>query len=173
VNLDALHDDDDFCDWCGAELPVDAYYGRRYHCSTACLKADTEFRDKIERILARRGRTCLQCGGAIPLSREGNAKYCCDACQHRAGNARKAARKPARGRCLHCGEDIPADKPLNAKFCSKSCRNAHSAGLACPDHSNRRCAECGARIPAWRSGKAKYCCDACNVRHHNRRRSTS
>ena len=129
MRLSDLHDDDDWCDWCGGELPWDGHHGRRRFCSPACKQQADTARKRERRHAAREGRACAFCSGPIPTTRERSAIYCCRECNdaahadekyERAKQARRDA-KPRRA-CAECGEPIPLDRRADARYCSERCK---------------------------------------------------
>jgi endogenous inhibitor of DNA gyrase (YacG/DUF329 family) len=125
LSLDDLPDDDDWCDQCGAELPLDPLYGRRRFCSIACQRDWHKEQEQREREAERAGRTCDQCGGAIdPRLRDGT-RFCSRRCLYRWHNERdqRELRERRAGRpCWECGKPIPAELQVNVRYCSERCR---------------------------------------------------
>ena len=120
MNLDDLPDDS--CEWCGTELPPT----RPNYCSAWCAHKHRHAMEREARREARAGRTCLGCGGAIPLWRRTSAIYCTPECQRRHRHAAKSERRrQARtGRtCAECGEAIPENRDAKAIYCSRRCCN--------------------------------------------------
>lgn len=135
IEVTAHHDPnepDDWCQVCGAPLPLDCLWGVRKYCSKRCCQAD-QYREPNEQKQARRrrqtrrrrfGRTCAHCGGGIPLTRDLKAKFCSPECHARANDqAKRERRKPQSERtCEGCGGHIPQDKRADAHFCSRECK---------------------------------------------------
>jgi predicted nucleic acid-binding Zn ribbon protein len=133
MNLDDLADDADNCWQCGAELPLDCYWGIRKYCSRRChdkarrhLDAERERQRRLER---RQGRRCAICSDPIPTSRDAKAKYCSDLCRDAAQQPAKYVKakrerrqaKPQRA-CAACGEPVPLDRRADARYCSERCK---------------------------------------------------
>lgn len=93
MRLEDLPDDGDVCSECGAALPQDSFWGRRFTCSIACQR----------RAWARRAFEERACGGCgrpfVPPS--GEERFCSLACYQPA----RQAGKPAGFEriCVECG----------------------------------------------------------------------
>jgi hypothetical protein len=121
------------CENCGKPL-VQPKLGRPQtrFCARDCKEAKRAEEQKAERLRARGGRVCEQCGGPIPATRNARARFCTDACalkwhnaqlaqaKHEAAMATRAARPP----CAFCQGPIPADLRVGAIYCRKACRVA-------------------------------------------------
>lgn len=82
----------DYCQFCGAIIPVTKMINIRKYCSRKCCEAD-EYRLRKEAILeARADRVCEWCREPIPADIHGLVRYCSEVCA--SDGARQAARAP-------------------------------------------------------------------------------
>jgi hypothetical protein len=96
-------------------------------CSPHCKEAARAVVQKAKRTIARKDRTCRQCGGLIDLSKPGKAFTCSRACGVAYQNtvkaeAKRAAKLADREPCLTCGNEIPGSKRARTRYCSKDCQ---------------------------------------------------
>jgi predicted nucleic acid-binding Zn ribbon protein len=128
VRADDLADDADHCWQCGKALPDDAYWGIRKFCCRKCNRDYYNGFAKRERHARRHGRTCMQCGGPVPVTRSNAAFTCSHACTVRMNVDRDVARQRAANRrakagrtCEVCQAPIPPEKRADARTCSRDC----------------------------------------------------
>lgn len=86
--LDDGKGEDDYCAWCGTELPLDGWAGIRRFCSIRC-------RRHYNRHMPKAGRTCLWCGGEIDMRKPRGTKHCCTPCAMKSAYVRREARRAA------------------------------------------------------------------------------
>lgn len=86
--LNDWRDDDEYCLWCGAELPLDGWTTVRRFCSTRCNKHHNRHAPKA-------GRKCLWCGGEIDMRKRLDARHCCTQCAMKSAYVRRVARQSA------------------------------------------------------------------------------
>jgi predicted nucleic acid-binding Zn ribbon protein len=170
LKLEDLPDEDDWCAWCGGELPLDSLYGRRRFCSPACQREWHRDQERQAIEAARSGRTCDQCGGAIPTHLNLHARFCCHRCKvqwwsDRGGRLLRANRgdRPCQG----CGRQIPPDRQANARYCSARCRARtwmRAKRIRDPDTGRAAQAERVERIKCERrAAKAGRTCEVCQA----------
>jgi len=132
MNLADLPDDSDNCWHCGAELPLDWKWGIRKFCSRRCANKYHWVQLRAERDARLAGRTCINCGGAVPLERKGDALTCSEKCMRRIITCRQKPRLKERRRqarqgrtCEICSGPIDDAKPAGTKRCSRACTNEY------------------------------------------------
>lgn len=116
----------DYCQFCGAIIPVTKMINIRKYCSRKCCEAD-EYRLRKEAILeARADRVCEWCREPIPADIHGLVRYCSEVCAHRMEHARRRERRRLNPRhpprpCVWCGCSIPKPKSVQQKYCGPVC----------------------------------------------------
>ena len=124
LRLEDLPDDDDFCRWCEARLPIDRHSAYRKYCSRRCYLNHLIAIVKKDRAEARKGRICDWCSGPIPEGRRNGSRFCCLQCSKKSSRAPMAEeRRQLRiGRtCANCAGPIPESKYADAIHCSRKC----------------------------------------------------
>jgi len=120
------------CAHCG-ELMTGRTHHRAKFCSKRCKEAARVELKRTERQAILRERSCLTCGGPIPLDSSMKTRCCSKQCSITYQNRKRAvlteAAKGGREQlCKWCGEDIPQDRRNGVLYCSTACkRRAMSA----------------------------------------------
>lgn len=112
----------DTCLFCDEPMP-DERRADQVFCSKRCLSRYHWSLESEAIREAKRGRTCVQCGGLISVDLQASAIYCGIPCQQVAAALR---RLPAGRPCARCGEPVPVER-LHATTCSEVCRRTHQA----------------------------------------------
>lgn len=69
------------CIVCGDDLGV--CRSDKIYCSRKCANAYHNGLRRADLIESKRGRLCVVCGGAVPVTKKAHAKTCCAKCQNR------------------------------------------------------------------------------------------
>lgn len=102
-------------------------------------------------------RQCDHCGGALPIEKAQQARFCSESCQMKAANRRRKAASPFMP-CSHCGKPFGADRP-GRRFCCAEC-----SALSQRRRKVVRCVQCGKAFHQH-SSTARFCSASCVAKH--------
>lgn len=129
---------DDFCRFCGKELPEKRTWSKIY-CTPVCCQRHANAMESAARLKARSNKVCIRCGATFTGQRI-DQKYCSQRCAHlvacAAYHARNREKEIAQRRaaaknltCRVCGGTFDGFR-FDQKYCCKSCQRRAFSRIA-------------------------------------------
>ncbi|WP_026987661.1 hypothetical protein [Fodinicurvata fenggangensis] len=159
-------DREDWCLWCGADLPEDRPWKKIYcsrECSQACNNRIATERRRAARLTPQ---NCPWCKASLPPDRYIHQIYCSRKCRHAHG---------ARIRSKHYHENVLTPRPCVAcgktfkpmrkdkVACSKTCQKAHWLAQQGPDYDEKELEAKRASVAAKRAAQPPKPCAWCGT----------